>query len=144
MAFYVWLILGVVLLGLELFIPGVILVFFGIGAVLTALLLFIFNMSLGLQIFIFLAASILSLVLFRKKFLSKWTKEDKKIEFDNIIGEKVIVVKTIPKGLTGKVELHGSQWSAEAQRDDIEIAEGTWVIVRGRNNLKLIVEPLKS
>ena len=143
MAFYIWLILGVILFGSELFIPGVILVFFGIGAVFTALLSLIFNMSLGLQIFIFLGVSILSLVLFREKFLSKWTKEDKNIEFDNIIGEKVEVVKTIPKGLTGKVELHGSQWNAEAQRDDIKIAAGTWVIVRGRNNLKLIVEPLK-
>ncbi len=38
------------------------------------------------------------------------------------------MIETIPPGLTGHVELHGSQWGAEAHRVDIEIAEGTWAI----------------
>ena len=52
----------------------------------------------------------------------------------------MIITRTIKPGLIGKVELHGSQWKAEAQRDDLEIKEGAWVIVRCRNNLVLIVE----
>ena len=143
MAFYLWLLAGLIFLGLELFVPGVVLAFFGCGAILVAVLVLIFPMPFGLQLFIMLASSILMLILFRNKLLNKLTSDTKKIRFGSVVGEKVKVIETIPPGLTGHVELHGSQWGAEAHRVDIEIAEGTWVIVRGRKNITLVVEPIK-
>jgi len=142
-AFYLWLLAGIILLGSELFVPGVVLAFFGCGAILVALLLLIVPMPFGLQILIFLVVSIALLVFFRNKLLKRFSPDNKKIAFDSEVGKRVKVIETIPPGLTGKVELHGSQWKAEAHREDMEIPEGTWVIVRGRKNITLIVEPVK-
>ena len=144
MAFYLWLLAGTVLLGLELFVPGVILAFFGLGAILVAFLVLLFPMPFGLQLFIMLASSILMLILFRNKLVKRLTSDTKKIAFDSVVGKKVKVIQTIPPGLTGHVELHGSHWKAEAHQVDIEISEGTWVIIRGRKNITLIVEPIKK
>lgn len=143
MAFYIWLLVGIVLLGLELMVPGVVLAFFGCGALLVALLVLFLPLSLSVQILILLFSSLLFLILFRKRILEKITQKEKKVEFDSVVGEKVQVIKTIPPGLTGQVELHGARWSAEAHRDDLEIPEGSWVIIRGRKNITLIVEPIK-
>ncbi len=143
MAFYLWLLAGLIFLGLELLVPGVILAFFGCGAILVAFLVLIFPMPFGLQLLIMLVSSILMLILFRNKLLKKLNPDNKKIKFGSVVGKKVKVIETIHPGLTGHVELHGSGWGAEELRVDIEIPEGTWVIVRGRKNITLIVEPIK-
>jgi membrane protein implicated in regulation of membrane protease activity len=70
----IWFVLGLVLILLEFQIPGVVTVFFGIGAWATAILCLFFPIDLASQLFVFLVVSVLSLV-----FLRKWLKS----YFDN-------------------------------------------------------------
>jgi membrane protein implicated in regulation of membrane protease activity len=71
----VWFLIGLGLLLLELILPGLVIIFFGAGAWITALVCVVTDINLNWQILIFLVASLLGLVLVRKylkrKFFSK-------------------------------------------------------------------------
>ena len=61
----IWFMVGLGLLLLELAIPGLVILFFGVGAWVTALVCALSDINLNLQILIFLIASLLRLVLLR-------------------------------------------------------------------------------
>jgi|WetSurMetagenome_2_1015567.scaffolds.fasta_scaffold1090218_1 inner membrane protein len=140
----VWFIVGLVLLLSELAIPGFIIMFFGVGAWIVAILLWLgIGLSFSLQLFIFLIGSLGSLVLFRrygkKYFKGRVNASTQSLE--DVKGEKVTVVADIvPNSLDGKVEFHGTIWNAES---DVAISKGSVVEVIERNNLTLKVKEVK-
>ena len=89
----IWFLVGLGLLLLELALPGLVILFFGAGAWVTALVCAITDISLNWQIFIFLIASLLGLVLLRS-YLKKrfFSKTDKEIEdqLEEFIGKKAM------------------------------------------------------
>jgi membrane protein implicated in regulation of membrane protease activity len=140
-----WFLVGLLLLLAELITPGFVVIFFGIGAWITALLI-----ALGLlptfnaQLLTFMIASVASLLLFRKK--GKTLFEGRRSggyganeALDSIVGEKAVVVAAIGPNITGTVEYNGSRWQAES---DVVIAMGVTVSIVERRNLTLIVKPL--
>lgn len=141
-----WFLVGLVLALAELVIPGLIIIFFGIGAWIVAL-----ATSLGViesfneQLLVFLACSLLSLVIFRKHgqryFEGRVTGTLAPYEsLDDFQGGKAVVTNAIiPKHLGGKVEFNGTIWDAESE---FELAPGAAVQVYARNNLTLKVKPL--
>jgi membrane protein implicated in regulation of membrane protease activity len=142
-----WFILGLALMLAELALPGFVIIFFGIGAWITALCLWVgIASSFDSQLLIFLASSILSLVFFRKQgkryFQGKVSgKLAENESLDDIRGEHALVIADIaPQTATGKVEFHGTSWDATA---DAVIKKGTTVVVVERNNLTLKVTPLQ-
>lgn len=140
----VWFIIGILFLFAELIMPGFIIFFFGIGALITALLTLMFGIeSVAIQIIIFLAASMLSLV-FLRKFFSKLFKgkvENKGGLSDEFIGRKVIVIKEIkPNSLKGKVELNGALWEADSE---FYIKKDAVVEIIARKDLTVIVKPVE-
>ena len=66
-------------------------------------------------------------------------KQSLRENLDGQVGQKVVVKKEILPGRKGKVELHGTDWDAEA---DEAIAEGDMVEVVARDNLTLKVKRL--
>lgn len=140
-----WFLCGLIFLLSELVIPGFVIVFFGIGAWIVALLLWL-NVAISFtgQLFIFLISSIVSLVLFRrygKRYYQAKVKKDDAQKFDDVRGEKATVVRDItPGGVDGKVEFHGTLWNAES---DVPVSKGTVVVVVEQNNLTLKVKPLQ-
>jgi membrane protein implicated in regulation of membrane protease activity len=143
-----WFLIGIVLMLLEFVIPGFVIIFFGIGAVITAILTWLgILQSSNLQIVIFIVSSLGTLIIFRNKgkkyFMGGSTKakEEGKLS-DEIIGEKAIVAEEInPDNLTGKVELHGTMWNASS---DSVIPKGIAVKIVGRKDLTLIVKKLSD
>jgi len=139
-----WFLLGIALMLLELVMPGFVVIFFGFGAVITAILSYfgIVN-DIILQLTVFIVSSILSLVIFRKRWSSSFkgnvARTLKKGEsIDNIAGDKVIVKKEIiPGKLGGKVEYNGTNWDADS---DEHINEGEVALIVERNNLRLKVK----
>ena len=136
-----WFILGFVLLLSELAIPGFIIMFFGVGAWLVAVLLFLIpDLSYSSQLFMFLIGSLGSLVLFRQ-FGKKYFMGTVRLNvhsLEDVKGEKATVVKEIvPKSLDGKVEFHGTLWNADAEE---VIPKGAVVEILERNNLTLKVQ----
>ncbi len=141
-----WFLLGLFLLLAELVLPGFVIIFFGIGAWVTTLCIWTgWANSFNTQLIIFLASSILSLVLFRRQGKNYFQgrvsgKLDDVGMLDSVKGERAIVVEDIvPKNLAGKVELHGTNWNATAE---VDIKKGTPVEILERENLTLKVKPL--
>ncbi|MBU1638019.1 NfeD family protein [bacterium] len=144
----VWFIIALILMLLELAVPGVLLVFFGIGALVTSLLSWIGVLqSTTAELLVFLFVSVVSLLLLRKKMQRTFrgkTKsvKDAELELDEFIGKTARVVEAInPSEQRGKVEFRGANWEAQA---DVPIEPGTAVEIISRKNLTLIVKPKRE
>jgi len=135
----IWFLIGLGLLLLELILPGLVILFFGIGAWITALVCAITDINLNWQIFIFLVASLLGLVLLRKylkkRFFSKSDKETQD-QLEEFIGRKAKAVEEFKDG-AGKVEFKGTRWTA---RCDEPVSKGQWVIIQSKDSLTLNVK----
>ena len=91
----IWFLIGLGLLLLELVLPGLVILFFGVGAWITALVCALTDINLNWQIFIFLVASLLGLVLLRrylkKRFFGRADKETQD-QLEEFIGRKARAV----------------------------------------------------
>ncbi len=140
----IWFIIGVAMLILESMMPGLVIMFFGIGAWVVAILALLVDISLNAQLGIFIVASLVSLVLFRKMFTKifsghKENEQNPGTDLDEFVGAKAVVKETVSPVKSGKVELNGTLWNAEA---DEEIQAGATVKVVHKNNLTLKVKKL--
>ena len=140
---YLWIIAGLAVICLELFIQGFVIIFFGLGAVLTGLLLFFVPAGLNMQLALFTALSVLMLTVFRKMargyFKGRIGRHNPDgLPPETLEGETAVVAETVRPGETGgKVEYNGSFWNAES---DIRLEKGTLVRIKGRRDLILLVE----
>ncbi|PKL19294.1 MAG: hypothetical protein CVV49_01545 [Spirochaetae bacterium HGW-Spirochaetae-5] len=141
-----WLAIGIILMALEIVMPGFIIFWFGAGGLLTALFVFIGVLSpVSAEwqwIFFFLASlSMLGLwqLILKKRFQSRVIDSSRDATLQNIRGK---AVSKIAPGIPGEVELytgyHGiKKWQAESA----EIIEaGDEVLVTDANGIKLIVK----
>jgi membrane protein implicated in regulation of membrane protease activity len=137
-------VVGLVLFLAEFVAPGLIIFFFGFGAWTVALVCFVIDLNIVLQLILFLVSSIIWLVVLRRKFMSLF-KMDEAIkapsaaDFDDFVGKRVVVTKEIKMDVPGKVEYHGSNWTAVA---DIPIEEGSTVEIVAKNNITFKVIPV--
>ncbi len=138
---YLWIIGGFVLILTELALPGLTLLFFGMGALLVGILCWIFDLSLNLQLTIFLITSIITLLTLRnsfKRFFSRTLKDENvPNDFDEFVGQRAVVVEDIPDNGIGKVEFRGTRWEAEASGS---IVKGASVRIINKKNITLIVK----
>ena len=139
MSVMAWIILGVVFLVLEVAAPGLISIFFGMAALVVALLTGIFHFSDTVEWLLFSVFSIISLLLLRKT-LKKVFVGDKapsaEIDFD-FVGKSATVVEAIQPNKPGRVEFRGCSWTAES---DEEIPVGTTVRICTKENITLFVK----
>ena len=130
----IWLIIGIIFIALEFVIPGLVIAFFGMGALITALTTVIgLTGGFNMQVIVFIVASLASLFLLRrymkKVFMGK-SEGDGVNEFNLDVGKVVPVVQTIdPKKNTGKIKYQGTLWSATCE--DV-IPEGETARIVGR------------
>jgi membrane protein implicated in regulation of membrane protease activity len=143
----IWFIIGLILLLLEFAMPGLVTVFFGIGAWVVAIICLFIDIPINLQLVIFLLASMVSLLalrrwlkenLFRNRYASSEIEEQELAEF---IGQRAVVTRTITPETKGRVEFHGTYWDAEAYET---IPEGAPVEIIDKKNITLIVNSIKQ
>lgn len=136
-----WLIAGIIFIIIEMFLPGLIIGFFGLGALITCLTTYIgLTNDMASQIVIFTITSVGSLILFHKviKKKKKRKKEEETTDFNLQLGKLVPVTELIdPDEGPGKVRYQGAQWSASSKD---KLAPGDMARVVGCDNLTLIVE----
>ncbi|WDN89922.1 hypothetical protein BuS5_02892 [Desulfosarcina sp. BuS5] len=137
----VWFIIGLVCAVAEFILPGLIIIFFGIGAWCSALLLLVLDVSIFFQILIFILCSTLSLVFLRKRVSFK--KEYAKDATEDFIGKRARAQESFTKGEFGKVFFKGTSWKAETLSENI-IKNGDYVKITGQDSLTLLVESLKT
>ena len=136
----IWFVVGLVLILMEFIIPGLVIVFFGLGAWVAAVLVAIFpNMAFWVQMMIFTLFSVGTLILLRRTLKKRFFSDQEGAEsegLDDYIGQKAVVEKAIVDG-EGKVLFKGVSWSAYADED---ISEGTKVTIIDKDSIKLKVK----
>lgn len=138
----IWFLIGLVLALLEFGIPGLIILFFGVGAWVTSLICLMFDIGVNTQIVIFLVSSLLSLFLLRKTFKKKFFKQDEDREdtlTDEFIGQTAVVEELITKEKPGRVTFKGARWEAAG---DESLEPGTRVKIVSKESIKLHVAKL--
>lgn len=136
----IWLLCGVIGLALELILPGLIVLFFGCGALLTGIATWIFpSLQIEGQLIVFVVSSVVLLLVFRKMLRNRFfnnSKESGDELADEYIGKTAVALTDFANG-HGEVEFKGSKWEALSVN---EIRKGDTVVISSRESIKLTVE----
>lgn len=140
----VWFITGLVFAFLELMVPGLVLLFFGIGAWLTSIVCLIFKVSIGIQILVFSVTTVVSLAVLRKFFKKHLYQKNKNSEGtleDDFIGNTATAETDISPDSEGKIIFKGALWKA---RSSEYITINQRVEIVGKDSITLIIKPIKK
>lgn len=136
----VWAVIGLLLLIVELATVSFILCFIGLGALIVALTTWMgITTSLGSQLIVFSASSLLLLLLLRKtakKLFAGHTDLP-----PDYAGQKVEVVKPIPAGGEGTIQYRGSDWIAFSDTPQT-IPTGSVVQIENIEGIRVKVKPV--
>ena len=135
-----WLIAMVVLLVIEAVVPGLISIWFALGA-LAALISALFHAPIWLQIVWFVAVSVIALILTRPLVRKYVNGRITPTNADMVIGKDAVVTEAIDNlHARGAVLLDGKTWTARMDREDETAKTGETVRVLRIEGVKLIVE----
>ena len=143
-----WFIIGALLFFLELFAPAFILFFFGVGAWVTAVAIWLLPLELTGQLAVFLASSLFSLFLLRRVlrgiFRGNTVDNATPAAFSPIsgaaLGALAEVIEAIEPPLEGQIKFQGSYWRAVS---DSAIAAGEKARITGQDGLIMRVEAVQ-
>ena len=140
----IWLAIGLVLMGVEIIVPGFVIFWFGIGGIITSVLtkLNILNIP-ELQFLVFFVSSLLFMAawfLYFKRYFKKTDNADARDP--TLMDLKGKVIQKIAPGSPGRVELndyyHGiKEWKAES---DTIIEPGDLIEVIESKGINLVVK----
>lgn len=137
----IWFLAGLVMVLAEFALPGIILVFLGLGAWVTSFFYWMgWVESEGAQTAVFAISSLVLLIglrrLFKDWFMGRSLNGSAEVDLEEFLGRKARAVDGIPAGGTGKVEFKGVHWSAYS---DDAVLTGEAVVITGRDGLALRV-----
>lgn len=141
MLWWHWILVGLVLLGIEMLTPGGFFVmFFGVGALVVGwLALMGLAGPLWTQWLLFSVFSAATLMFMRKPLLARLRGGQPSADRDAITGELAVPLEDILPGAVGRVELRGTSWSArnagttglvKGQRCTVERVDGLTLFIR--------------
>ena len=142
MAWWHWIVVGLILIALEMAASGgFYVIFFGIAAIaIGALNVLGLAGPLWFQFLLFSTISIGSLLLFRRPFM-RWMQLDRPgSDVDSMIGETAVPLEDIEAGAVGRAELRGTVWSAR-NRAAAAVRKGQRCTVVAVDRLMIFVEP---
>ena len=138
----VWLIAMIALLIVEAVAPGLVSIWFALGA-LAALISALLGAPLWLQVLWFLLVSIAALILTRPLARKYINAKVVPTNADMLVGKECIVKESIDNiAGTGAVSVEGKIWTARMAEDSAKAAVGDVVSVLRIEGVKLIVAPL--
>ncbi|NOR26242.1 MAG: hypothetical protein GQ542_18015 [Desulforhopalus sp.] len=140
-----WLIIGVMLFFVEMAVPGFVLFFFALGALVTALAAWLTPISIAWQLALFIGASLISLLslrgLIQRKFLAAAPADEEEEGDEDVIlavaGERGVVSMTITPPGEGQIKYAGTFWRAIAEE---KIEEGEIISIVRQKDLVIQVE----
>jgi membrane protein implicated in regulation of membrane protease activity len=139
---WMWFLLGLVLLLAEFTTPGAFyLFFFGLGAVGVGLLGAAgIHLPLAMELLAFLAFSFGLLLLLRKRLRLRFDSRLPEREVDNVVGEVAVALEDIAVDGVGKAELRGAVWNAR-NVGDAPVAQSQRCSVMRVDGLTLWIAP---
>lgn len=113
--------------------------FFGVGALVTSLLCWLFpgfgwTIAWGL----FLVSSLLSAALLYPP-LKRWQAQPSPLAGNDAIGQTAEVIEPISASSQGKVTWSGSDWPAQLAQGEAEFSKGETAVIRKIEGIRLIV-----
>ncbi len=142
MSWWIWILAGLVLLAVEIIIPGgIIFLFFGASAIIVGILAAIgIGGPLWMQVLIFSIMSVVSLLTMRGPILRRMQAQGFEAdEVDSLVGESVVLSQKIDPNGKGKGELRGTSWTvvnlsdsamSKGQARTVERVDGLTLYVR--------------
>jgi len=140
----IWFLAGLALVLFEFMVPGVILVFFGLGSWVTALTTWAgLTGDWTTQLLTFSVSSVLMLVFLRRWFRARFfghltANQDPNEDLDEFRGKVVTVTEAIDPTTGGRVEFKGADWSA---RCATPLAAGARAVIESVDGITLVVRP---
>lgn len=139
----VWLIVLALCLVIEVITLDLVTIWFAGGALVTFFVAMITD-NIVIQLFIFLAVSLLLLFFTRPVAVRYYNSKRTKTNAEGLVGEQCKVTERIDNfNETGTVLLNGLEWTARSKSGSL-IAEGTRVKVCAIDGVKVIVEEVES
>lgn len=143
-AWFVWLIISVLFIIIEMATVGFFLMWFAVAAVITAVISLFFPTAYVAQFIIWAILSVL-LVAFTKKFTDKVKPETTPTNVYSIIGKRALVTVAINnENATGQVKVDGDIWSARSENYEETIPVGESVEILRVDGVKVIVKKLEK
>lgn len=136
-----YLCLAVALIGAELLILQLSVfwfLFFGVGALITAVISWFVPLTWLMSTSIFLISSV-AVALLLYPSLRRWQAKPGPIAGNDAIGQRVVVLKTISRDKNGRVQWSGSKWNAELADGESEIAAGEQAVIIKLEGIRLFV-----
>jgi membrane protein implicated in regulation of membrane protease activity len=115
MAWWAWLVLGIGLLGVEMFVIDAqfYLVFIGLSAAVVGLLgLAGVELPVWAQWLIFSALAIVAMLAFRRRLYEMLRGSSGHVDERLTVGDRVVISSRLEPGQSGRVEYRGSSWTA--------------------------------
>lgn len=144
MPWWLWILIGFLLFGIEALSAGMNIAFFGFGAISVGLLVALgLGGPLWMQLLLFSIISVSSLLLLRKPLLRFLKLDRGPDQIDTIVGESAIASEDIGADSLGKAELRGTAWNAHnltsqplrrGERCIVERVEGLTIFIRPANS----------
>ncbi len=135
----VWLVIFIVMLGIEIATLGLTTIWFAGGA-LVATLIAAIGLPLYVQIPVFLVVSVV-LLLFTRPIAQKYfNKERIRTNAESLVGQTAVVTESINnlKGM-GKAVINGQEWMARSVEDSAELQKETLATIVAIEGVKLIL-----
>lgn len=139
--YWIWASIGLVLAGLEMIVPGVYLIWLAVAAIITGVLTFGLDLSLGSQVIIFASIALIA-VYSARRFLRDTPIESADPLMNQrghrLVGETALVTQAFDGG-TGRIKHGDSEWLARGPDLDV----GARVRITGSDGAILHVVPVE-
>jgi membrane protein implicated in regulation of membrane protease activity len=138
-----WLLLGMLLIAAEMFVPSFTILWFGLGALLVGLVLLLVDMNFTMQLVLWTISSIVFTVFWFKYFKPKMAdKTTASSAREKVIGEFGQVIKLPTEGSRGKVRfvipiLGDDEWDFISE-DRVEIGDRVHISEISGNTLIVV------
>jgi len=138
-----WTILGVVCVIIEVVTPSFFILWFGIGAFISALMS-LFMKSVTLQVLVFAAVSAVLVIFTRPLGKALVGRATKKAGVDALVGNEGVVIEEVnPDTGKGLIRVGSDVWRARPSNGSSMISVGRRVRITGVDGTHLIVEEVK-
>lgn len=139
-----WLIAAGVLCIVEAVTVGLTTIWFAVGALAAALICGA-GCGIWLQLAVFLAVSVVLLILTRPLAVRYLNRKTVKTNADSLIGRQCLVSEEINNLMgTGQAKINGMTWTARAVEEGQIIPSGTTAVIEKIQGVKLMVRPCGS
>ena len=134
---WIWIIAGLILLGLELLAPGVFLVWFGIAALITGVFAFLTDFGWQVDVIVFVVLAVIAVVIGRRYFSGSGQSEQPLLNQRAVrhVGTTHVLADPIVDG-QGRIRIDDTNWRIEGP----DLPSGARVRVTAANGAVLTVD----